>query len=236
MDLPIVTTEDLACGYGGKAVVRGVNASVEAGDFYALIGVNGSGKSTFIKTVVGLLQPVEGRMRFATAGGSVPSIGYIPQSEKLDSIFPISVEEVVLMGTYAYLGPGRRVKSEHRRGGLEALRRMGVAQLGPRRFSELSGGQKQRVLMARALATEPALLVLDEPTSGVDREAERTFMQLIGEVNARGVAVMMASHNLGLVKERAGKVMWFREGRVDIGPTDEIFGQLKTSAANGSFL
>jgi len=236
MDLPIVTTQSLACGYGGQAVVRGLDVAVRTGDFYALIGVNGSGKSTFIKTLVGLLKPVAGQMSFAAAGGSVPSIGYIPQSEKLDSIFPISVEEVVVMGTYAFLGPGRRVKREHRRGGLEALRRMGVGDLGPRRFSELSGGQKQRVLLARALATEPVLLVLDEPTSGVDREAERTFMQLIAEVNARGVAVMMASHNLNLVKERADKVIWFRDGRADMGPTDDIFAQLRTSAANGSFL
>lgn len=236
MDLPIVRTENLSCGYGGKPVVRGVNVSVEPGDFYALIGVNGSGKSTFLKTVVGLLPAVDGNMSFAAKGGAVPSVGYIPQSEKLDSIFPISVEEVVLMGTYAYLGPGRRVKPEHRRVGSNALRRMGVSDLGHRRFSELSGGQKQRVLLARALATEPVLLVLDEPTSGVDREAERTFMELIAEVNERGVAVLMASHNLGLVREMAGKVMWFREGEAEVGETGEIFERLKASAAHGTFL
>lgn len=236
MDSPIVTTENLVCGYGGNPVVRGVELSVRAGDFFALIGVNGSGKSTFLKTIVGLLPPVGGTIRFAAKGGAVPSVGYIPQSEKLDSIFPISVEEVVLMGTYAYLGPGRRVKAEHRRTVLNALRRMGVADLGRRRFSELSGGQKQRILMARALATEPALLVLDEPTSGVDRAAERTFMELIREVNERGIAVLMASHNLGLVRELAEKVMWFRDGEVDAGPTGAVFERLDASATRGDFL
>lgn len=235
-ELPLVVLEDVACGYGGQPVVRGINLSVGAGDFYALIGVNGSGKSTFLKTVVGLIPAMEGALRFAAKGGVVPSIGYIPQTEKLDSIFPISVEEVVQMGTYAYLGPGQRVKTEHRRIGQMALRRMGLEGLGRRRFSELSGGQKQRVLLARALATEPLLLVLDEPTSGVDETAERAFMELISEVNSRGVAVLMASHNLTLVREFAGQVMWFHEGRADVGATAAIFTALKGPAAHGNFL
>lgn len=234
--IPLVTVENLACGYGGQAVVREVNLAVHEGQFYALVGVNGSGKSTFLKTMVGLVPAVTGSIRFAAQGGTVPSIGYIPQTEKLDSIFPISVAEVVLMGTYAFLRPGKRVKAEHRRMAQIALRRMGVEDLSRRRFSELSGGQKQRVLLARALATDPVLLVLDEPTSGVDQAAERVFMELISEVNQRGVAVLMASHNLALVQEFASHVMWFRDGKAEIGPTTEVFGTLKTPAAHGNFL
>lgn len=236
MSLPLVTVEGVACGYGGEAVVASLDLSVREGEFYALIGVNGSGKSTFLKTVVGLIPPVRGSIRFAAKGGAVPSIGYIPQTEKLDSIFPISVMEVVLMGVYAYLGPGRRVKSEHRRVAQTALRNMGVEDLSRRRFSELSGGQKQRVLLARALATEPVVLVLDEPTSGIDQAGERVFMELISEVNRRGVAVLMASHNLGLVREFASDVMWFHDGRAEIGPTAKVFDSLKSPSGHGNFL
>lgn len=234
--LPLATVEDLACGYGGQAVVRGIGLTVREGEFYALIGVNGSGKSTFLKTIVGLVPAVTGSIRFAAKGGAVPSIGYIPQTEKLDSIFPISVSEVVLMGTYAFLGPGKRVKSEHRHVAEAALRRMGVDNLSRRRFSELSGGQKQRVLLARALATNPVLLILDEPTSGVDQAAERVFMELIAEVNHRGVAVLMASHNLALVREFATAVMWFHDGKAEIGPTPEIFAALRDPSSHGNFL
>lgn len=234
--IPLATVEDLACGYAGQAVVRGVNLTVREGEFYALIGVNGSGKSTFLKTMVGLVPAVNGSIRFAAKGGAVPSIGYIPQTEKLDSLFPISVGEVVLMGTYAFLGPGKRVKSEHRHVAQAALRRMGVDNLVRRRFSELSGGQKQRVLLARALATNPVLLILDEPTSGVDQAAERVFMELIAEVNHRGVAVLMASHNLALVQEFATDVMCFHDGKAEIGPTAEIFSALRAPSSHGNFL
>lgn len=234
--LPLVAVENFACGYAGRPVVRGINLSVRPGEFYALIGVNGSGKSTFLKTLVGLQPPVDGTIRFAALGGAVPAIGYIPQTEKLDSIFPISVLEVVIMGTYAYLGPGQFVKGEHGRAATSALRQMGVENLAPRRFSELSGGQKQRVLLARALVTEPAMLVLDEPTSGVDPAAERSFMQLISEVNGRGVAVLMASHNLDLVREFAEQVMLFQHGQVETGSTAEIFDALTQPGRRGNFL
>jgi len=235
-DLPLISVEDLACGYGGRAVVNEVNLTVRSGDFYALIGVNGSGKSTFLKTLVGLIPPVSGTLKFAAKGGMVPAVGYIPQTEKLDSIFPISVAEVVVMGTYAFLGPGKLVKTEHRRASLLALRQMGIENLAPRRFSELSGGQKQRVLLARALVTEPAMLVLDEPTSGVDPAAERSFMELIQEVNGRGVSVLMASHNLDLVREFAESVMLFQNGRVEVGSTAEIFSNLSLPGRRGNFL
>lgn len=231
----LITIKSLACGYNGIPVVRNVDLSVHPGEFYAMIGANGSGKSTFLKTVVGLLPSVGGTMLFSVSGGSPPAIGYIPQAEKFDPIFPISVEEVVLMGTYGFLGPGKRVKSEHRLAGRSALRRMGMEGCARRRFSELSGGQKQRVLLARALAANPALLVLDEPTSGVDPEAERTFMELIAEVNERGVAVLMASHNLPLVREFADQILWFHDGEAEVGATGDILAKLRETMSGGSF-
>jgi ABC-type Mn2+/Zn2+ transport system ATPase subunit len=234
--LPLVSVENFSCGYSGKPVVQGVTLAVSPGDFYALIGVNGSGKSTFLKTLVGLVPPVGGAVRFAAKGGQVPSIGYIPQTERLDSIFPIRVVEVVVMGTYSYLGPGKLVKSEHWRAAMTALRQMGIEDLGNRRFSELSGGQKQRVLLARALVTEPSLLVLDEPTSGIDPGAERSFMELIAQVNRRGVAVLMASHNLDLVREFSSRTLWFHDGQVDAGETVQVLDLLAMPGRRGNFL
>lgn len=233
---PLVTVEDLACGYGGKAVARGINLVLQPGDFFALIGVNGSGKSTFLKTVAGLIPPVDGTVRFAGGNRKAAPLGYIPQTEKLDSIFPISVLEVVVMGTYARLGPGRRLQREQWQAAESALRRMGVQDLSGHRFAELSGGQKQRVLLARALVTEPLLLVLDEPTSGVDPAAERSFMELIAEVNRQGVAVLMASHNLALVREFAPRAMWFHDGRVESGPGEEILRAVGVAGQRPSFL
>src|SRR5690625_2472885 len=221
---PVFKISDLSCGYAGKTIVHKVSVSLHPKKIYALIGANGSGKSTFLKTVVGLIPPIGGSVRAGENGGR---IGYIPQTEKFDSIFPISVEEVVVMGAFAFVGPGRRVKREHRETGMAALRRLGVEPLRRRRFSDLSGGQKQRVLLARALAVQPVLLVLDEPTSGVDPDAEEAYMELLKEEKERGIAVLMASHNFDQVRRFADQVIWFHDGRAEIGEPEEILPRLQ---------
>ncbi len=221
---------DLACGYGKTAIVRNLNFSLDSGAFWALIGANGSGKSTFLKTVAGLLPPVSGTLAFPGSGADRPKIGYIPQTERFDVIFPVTVEEVVLLGASARLPAWRRIGSRERDLSRQALQRIDMEDAAGRRFSQLSGGQRQRVLLARALATEPDLLVLDEPTSGIDRQAERTFVELIAEVNSRGVAVLMASHNLALVREFADQAAWFHGGGAEIGPADEIVQSVSATA------
>lgn len=224
-------------GYGKTPVLKEVNFTCRRADFIAFVGANGSGKSTFIKTVAGLIPPLAGQLKYAVRGERLPVMGYVPQSEKLDPLFPITSFEVVLMGLYSYLGPGRRVKEEHRAEARRALRDLEVEDLARECFARLSGGQKQRVLLARALVMEPELLLLDEPTSGVDVKSEKAFMEKLLELNrTRGVAIILASHNLRLLKQCIPRTAWFHQGRVRLGGTADTLVEIEREAGVGIFI
>src|SRR5205823_1561032 len=139
--------------------------TIERGDFTVLVGPNGAGKTTLLRGLLGLIPVLAGRIDYHFDRLASPP-GYVPQRDSLDPIFPLSVFEVVLMGTYAKLSPLRRVRQRHRQLAARCLEQVGLAPLAKRQFWELSGGQKQRVLIARALAAEPEVLFLDEPTAG----------------------------------------------------------------------
>ncbi len=234
---PLFTMDQASLGYGSTEVLGRVDFICRRTDFVAFVGANGSGKSTFIKTVAGLIPPLGGDLQYAVRGDRPPVMGYVPQNEKLDPIFPITAYEVVLMGTYSFLGPGRRVKEEHRAEARRALSDLDVEGLAGQRFSKLSGGQKQRVLLARALVMNPELLLLDEPTSGVDAKSERSFMAKLAELNReRGVAIVLASHNLPLLKQFAPRIAWFHQGRVQVDATASMLDHIEREAGVGIFL
>ncbi len=231
------TLESAVLGYGRTPVLKDVGFSLGRADFVAFVGGNGSGKSTFIKTVAGLIPLLEGNLRYAVRGERLPVRGYVPQNEKLDPIFPITSFEVVLMGAYSYLAPGKRVKEEHRAYARRALRELDAEELSRKLFSELSGGQKQRVLLARALTMEPELLLLDEPTSGMDARSEQAFMEKLAGLNqSRNVAVILASHNLRLLRKYAPKIAWFHNGAVRLGPAEEMFERMEREGDVSIFL
>lgn len=233
----LFSMEGAVLGYGKTPVLKAVNFTCRHSDFIAFVGANGSGKSTFIKTVAGLIPPLAGKLEYAVRGERLPVMGYVPQSEKLDPLFPITSFEVVLMGVYSYLGAGRRVKEEHRAEARRALRDLEVEELAGKRFAHLSGGQKQRVLLARALVMEPALLLLDEPTSGVDAQSEKAFMEKLAELNrTRGVAVILASHNLRLLRQCVPRTAWFHDGRVRFGGTEDTLAAIEREAGVGIFI
>jgi len=200
-------------GYAGRAVVRGATLAVRPNEFVVLLGSNGSGKTTLLRGLLGFLPPLAGSVR--TRAGL--RIGYVPQRETLDALYPLSAFDVVRLGAWRDLAfwrlGGARERDLARRA-LEACRADGFA---GRRYAELSGGQRQRVLLARALASEPELLLLDEPTAGVDPETERGLLDLLGELRrARGLSIWMVTHHLHAIAGRSDATVRVADGRVEV--------------------
>ncbi len=190
---------DLAVGYGGRAVVDHISFSVPPGGLLCLIGTNGSGKSTLLKTMAGLLAPVGGDLRLGGgAPGTQPSrVGYLAQRPASSFTLPIRAADVVAMGRFAALGLLRRAGRDDRRLCAEAIERMGVGPFADTPMLELSGGQQQRAHLAQALARRADVLLLDEPTAGLDPSGREVFARAVADERARGCAVAMATHDLG---------------------------------------
>jgi ABC-type Mn2+/Zn2+ transport system ATPase subunit len=197
---PLVSLEDAAIGYGGRAFLSGVGLAVGAGEFLAVVGPNGGGKTTLLRTLLGALPLVAGRL--VRPRGL--RIGYVPQRDHVDPVWPFTVGEVVLMGRVPSLGPLRRPGPGDRDEVRRALARVGIEDLAGWRFGELSGGQRQRTLIARALVGNPELLALDEPTNGMDPGAELATMDLLrGLQEGGGPAIVMISHRIEAVANYA---------------------------------
>src|SRR3989441_9588973 len=170
MSVPALALRDVSLGYEGRPILKGVTLTVEPGEFCALLGPNGAGKTTLLRGMLGLLPVLPGRIEYGFDRRTSPP-GYVPQRESLDPIFPLTVLEVVLMGTFARLRPLQPAGRHQHRLAAECLAQVGLEAIAKQPFWALSGGQKERILIARALAAEPRLLLLDEPTAGVDPPA-----------------------------------------------------------------
>lgn len=222
MNKTLITLENLGIGYGGRAVLSGISFPIVQGSFTALLGANGSGKSTLLKTMLGLLPPVSGLVAIA-AGGPKPVFGYVPQSTHFDPLYPLTAFDVALMGTYGRVGAGRFVPAQEELFAAECLKATGADTFARHPFAELSGGQKQRVLIARALATRPNILVLDEPTSGVDHAATHAVMEFVSGIRReRDIAVLLVTHDFAVVRRHADHIVWLHEGHVLQGTPDEL--------------
>ena len=222
MNEPLITFDNLSIGYKGQAVLSGISLSVARASFTAILGTNGSGKTTLLKTVLGLLPPLSGRIEIAPV--DAPFVfGYVSQAIQLDPVFLLTAFEVALMGTYGRVRPGRSVPPAERTFTRECLRVAGAEELARKRFAELSGGQKQRVLIARALATRSGILVLDEPTAGVDHAAKHAIMEFISQVHReRNITVLLVTHDFATVRRHAEQVIWLHEGKVFHGTAHEL--------------
>jgi len=213
MSEPLVTLRDVSLGYDGTLILERVSLAIERGEFLALLGPNGAGKTTLLRGILGLIPALAGRIQFGFDRRVSPP-GYVPQRDALDPIFPLSVFEVVLMGTYAKLPPLWPAGRPLRRLAAQCLEHVGLGDSAGRPFWSLSGGQKQRVLIARALAVQPEILLLDEPTAGVDVEAEAAIIRLLTALNReRGLTVVLVTHHLGRVRSALGSAVWVDEGR-----------------------
>ena len=204
---PLVSLEHVCFSYGGEQVLHEVNLEIHRGDFLGIIGPNGSGKTTLLRIMLGLAHSECGHVRlFGTDIREFkdwPRIGYVPQKAvAFESRFPASVSEVVLSGRVGLAGLGHRFGSPDRKAGLEALETAGMAEFRDRLIGRLSSGQQQRVFIARALASHPDLLVLDEPTVGVDPEAQEQFYSLLRRLNHEmGTTLVLVSHDVAVIAE-----------------------------------
>jgi ABC-type Mn2+/Zn2+ transport system ATPase subunit len=224
----ILNVKDVAVGYGRRIVLPEVNFSLRRGVFNGLLGANGSGKSTLIKTILGIIPPLDGRVEFRPIDGHPVVLGYVPQRDTLDSIYLLSSFEVVLMGTCGRVRAGRRVRSAEKQWAHQCLSETGADFLSRKLFSELSGGQKQRVLIARALATKPDFLLLDEPTSGIDAAARQAIMEVMQRIHSQQrLTIMMASHDLPMVRNFVQEVIWLHNGELRQGPVAELLTKEK---------
>ena len=198
---PIIEIENLNVGYHNKPdVLKNVTFNVYSDDFLGIIGPNGGGKTTLLKAILGLIEPVSGNINFFENGKKVNriNIGYLPQMSRIDRKFPINVQDVILSGLTL---SGRRFKhytSKDKQRAHNIAKDMGVENLLSRAIGDLSGGQLQRVLLGRAIIDNPKLIILDEPSSYVDKLFETNFYKLLGEIN-KNIAIMLVSHDVGTI-------------------------------------
>jgi ABC-type Mn2+/Zn2+ transport system ATPase subunit len=229
-----VSLDGVSLGYRGQPVLRNVSFVVEAGEFAALLGPNGAGKTTLFRGMLGLVPVMAGRIEYGFDRRATPP-GYVPQKESLDPIFPLTAYEVVLMGATARLPPLWPIGRRRRRLAAECLASVGLSDVAEQPFWALSGGQKQRVLIARALAVEPQLLLLDEPTAGVDPGAEAAIIDVIRRLNRdQGLTVIIVSHHLRLVREVVQSVIWVEAGAAAKGTPAEMLSAERLVDAFGA--
>jgi len=219
---PALRLDGLAVAYGREPVLEGVTGSVEPGGSLALIGPNGAGKSTLIRSILGLVPAVAGTVEVL---GTTPQrargrVAYVPQADTLDPQFPVDALQVVLMGRYRLMGWLSRPKREDREAARAALARVGLADRAGDRFGTLSGGQRQRVLLARAIAQEARLLLLDEPFNGVDSSTTEVVLDVLAELRAEGVALVMATHDLSIAHLACGEACLLNRQQVAFGPIE----------------
>ena len=224
----------------GHTAIHDVSFELQGSMTCALVGVNGSGKSTLFKSLMGQLKPRQGFIRLC--GLPVDKalkqnlIAYVPQSEEVDWQFPVSVYDVVMQGRYGYLNFLRIPKAGDKQKVQDAMQRVGIAHLAHRQIGELSGGQKKRVFLARALAQQSRVILLDEPFTGVDVKTEDAIVDLLGQLRAQGHLILVSTHNLGMVPDFCDQVVMINRTVVAAGSTAETFNQHNLEQTFGGVL
>jgi manganese/iron transport system ATP-binding protein len=238
---PSIVVHDLTVTYpNGVTAMRDASFDLGPGTICALVGVNGSGKSTIFKAIMGFIRPSSGEVRLC--GMSVDAalkrniVAYVPQSEDIDWNFPVLVETVVMMGRYGHMNFLRTPSRTDRLKVDEALERVGLSAYRHHQIGELSGGQRKRVFLARALAQEGGIILLDEPFTGVDVKTETAIIGLLLELRASGHLMLVSTHNLGSVPDFCDEVVLLNRRVLAAGPTTEIFTQKNLELAFGGVL
>lgn len=213
-------------GYGGAAVLEDINLHIHPGQFAALVGPSGAGKTSLLKLLLGINSPNRGEIcidgRALKAGGAA-HIGYVPQLETVDWNFPVTVQEAVLMGRVRRSGPWPWPSGEDRRRTRAVLDRLEIGHLAGQHIRNLSGGQQQRVFLARALIAEPDLLVLDEPTTGVDMRTAENVLHMLGELNCQGITIIMTTHDLNAAAAHVPWIVCLNRRVIAQGSPEDVF-------------
>lgn len=236
-----ISADGLTVTYrNGFAALRDASFSIPPGTIAALVGINGAGKSTLFKALMGLVPVARGTVRIL--GRPVKEalannlVAYVPQSEEVDWSFPVLVEDVVMMGRYGHMGFFRRPAARDREAVDAALKRVAMTELKDRQIGELSGGQKKRVFLARALAQDSRVILLDEPFTGVDVTTEKQITALLRELRDEGRVMLVSTHNLGSVPEFCDRTILMKGTVIAQGPTAEVFTRRNLETAFGGAL
>jgi len=224
----------------GNRALDGASFSVPKGSITALVGINGSGKSTLFKSLMGFVPLAGGQISIMDLSVkealSRNLVAYVPQSEEIDWSFPVLVEDVVMMGRYGHMNFLRMTRPADRAAVNDALERVGMTAFRKRQIGELSGGQKKRVFLARALAQEGQVILLDEPFTGVDVTTENQIIELLKDLRAEGRVMLVSTHNLGSVPEFCDRAVLINRSVLAEGPTSEVFTQKNLQKAFGGVL
>lgn len=227
--------EDLTVTYGGTPVLWDIDMDIPPGVMAAVIGPNGAGKSTLLKAVLGLLKPVAGHIRFLgqPLKPMRQSIAYSPQRHSVDWDFPTTAADVVEMGLYGEIGWFKRPNRSHRERALAALREVDMEAFSERQISELSGGQQQRVFIARALVQDAPIMILDEPTAGVDVTTENIILALLKRLRDQGKTLIVVHHDLTNVQAHFDWLVMLNVQVIAQGPLSEVFTEENLRATYG---
>ena len=241
MDKITISLDDISVRYNnGHTALYDVSLHLQGGTTCALVGINGSGKSTLFKVLMGLIKPQTGHVKLCdlpiTQALKKNLVAYVPQSEEVYWQFPVSVLDVVMMGRYGHMNFLRRPKPKDYQKIDEAMSRVQINHLANRQISELSGGQKKRVFLARALAQESKILLLDEPFTGVDVKTEKAIMNLLDELRQEGHLILISTHNLGTVPEFCDQVIMINRTILAMGSTKSTFTQANLEKVFGGVL
>lgn len=237
-DAPVVEFRNVTIHYnGGRPALEDISFALTRGERVAIVGPNGAGKTTLLKAIAGILSPAAGTVNVygGIAGGHI-CIGYVPQRSQVDWNFPVTVAEVVLMGRIARIGLLRQAGRNDRRLVAESLAQVGMSDLANRQIGELSGGQQQRVFIARALAQEAELLLMDEPLTGLDVPAQEAIFNILDLLRARGLTVLVSTHDLQLAADRFDRLMLLRRRIIGFGSAAEVLTPTNLRLAYGSHM
>lgn len=234
---PILELEGVNMRYDGTAALENVSLRIQRGDQVAVVGPNGAGKSTLFNVITGILKPQQGVVRIAGSGpqGHI-CVGYVPQRNRIDWRFPVNVADVVMMGRVGKMGMLRRAGRKDRQLVMDALARVDMLAFANRQIGELSGGQQQRVFLARALAQEAELLLLDEPLSGLDIPSQEAILRILGEMRASGITLLVATHDLNQAAEQFDQMILLNHRVVAYGPPAQVLTTEKLALAYGGQL